>query len=86
MNWEGTLTIAYGTLRVLQVSSVIGSGLGPSIFVEVLIVQLVRALVWLGGWCHAWGTRFNPRPGRCTAHCGLSASVFRCRPRSLYNI
>ena len=26
-------------------------------------VQLVRVLAGLGGWCHAWGPRFNPRPG-----------------------
>ena len=24
---------------------------------------LERWLAGLGGWCHAWGPRFNPRPG-----------------------
>ena len=24
---------------------------------------LERWLTGLGGWCHAWGSRFNPRPG-----------------------
>ena len=28
-----------------------------------VMAQLVRALAGLGGWCHAWGPRFNPRPG-----------------------
>ena len=40
-------------------SSVIASGLWPSIFVDVLMAQLVRALT-------GWGPRFNPRPGRYT--------------------
>ena len=25
---------------------------------------LERWLAGLGGWCHAWGPRFNPRPDR----------------------
>ena len=53
-----------GDSEVSSQSSVIGSGLWSSILVvDVLMVQLVRGLVGLGGWWHACGPCFNPRSG-----------------------
>ena len=48
------------------------------------MAQLVRALAGLGGWCHAWGPRLNPRtsrysklvsPPRCKCHCLLDLVI-----------
>ena len=46
-----------GGSAVSSQSSVIVSGLWPSIIVDVLMAQLVRVLA-------GWARRFNPRPGR----------------------